>query len=649
MKLKAKGNPELAKRIGIWGLTCAVAVTMGVTGIGNAKPDKVLAKSSTQQKVEKTYSNLVKSSDTGNTLSKEETTYAIMDADGNTDEVKVSEWLKNGKDADEISDTSELKDIENTSGNEKYDKDGNQLTWKADGKDIHYTGSTDEKLPVEVDINYYLNGKKKSAKEIKGKSGDVEIRFNYKVNKKESVSVDGKDYTVTHPYTMASGVVLDGSKFTDVTVEGGKNINDGSNNIALGVAFPGLAGDLGLSGKLDIPQSVSIKAKTSDFKIDGTYTVAMSGVLGDLDESGADSIKSKVSELEKGLTQLSNSSKKLVSGSKKIANGARQLSAGAGKLKSGSKKLKNGTGTLKNGAGSLAAGANQLNRAVSGVSLPNVALTDQQKTQIQQQAANSAASNPQVTGAANQLTQGIASGVSRQVNSQIASTVSGASESLQKKAPTMIANMTKALMEKGLDGETAQAVATSQVTAILNDVNNSISGASGGVSSDQIASGISSSVTSTMQQVAGSAAGTGAVAGAQGVVDQVNSTMKSYSGQLNQLKQGTASLASGAGRLVSGAGTLSSGMNTLDNGIGSLAGGAGTLASGSNTLALGMEKFDKEGIQKLTKSLSDAELKDVADKFEAVVKASRDRIFVGGKKASMDGQSKIIFKTGEVK
>lgn len=50
-----------------------------------------------------------------------------MDADGNTTDVSVSEWLKNEGKSNNLSDYSNLKNIKNTSGDEKMSRDGNKL------------------------------------------------------------------------------------------------------------------------------------------------------------------------------------------------------------------------------------------------------------------------------------------------------------------------------------------------------------------------------------------------------------------------------------------------------------------------------------------------------------------------------------------
>ena len=105
-----------------------------------------------------------------------------MDADGNVLESIVTEQLANNGKYDTISDYSTLKNIENTSGHEKFSKNGNNIVWNAKGKSIKYKGTPTTGLPVNVKITYYLNGKKMSAEDIAGKAGNVTIRFDYNIN-----------------------------------------------------------------------------------------------------------------------------------------------------------------------------------------------------------------------------------------------------------------------------------------------------------------------------------------------------------------------------------------------------------------------------------------------------------------------------------
>ena len=59
---------------------------------------------------------------------------------------------------------------------------------------------------------------------------------------------------------MRSGLVLNDDNFSDITVSNGKAIDDGNKTVVMGIAFPEMNENLGISrSKLDIPNSVVIK------------------------------------------------------------------------------------------------------------------------------------------------------------------------------------------------------------------------------------------------------------------------------------------------------------------------------------------------------------------------------------------------------
>ena len=220
----------------------------------------------TQEAIEKEYPDLLASHCQDGEVSKEEVIYVAMDADGNIQDTSVTEWLHNGTGAESINDVSTLNDIENTSNDKPFTRDGNSVVWEADGSDIKYKGTIDKELPVSVKVRYYLDGKSISAGDIAGKAGNVTIRFDYTIN----TEATSNGYVFKTPYTMASGVILDDEHFTDVKVNDGKVIDDGNKCICLGLAFPGLAENLDIhSTEFEIPETVMISAYTDRFEIDG--------------------------------------------------------------------------------------------------------------------------------------------------------------------------------------------------------------------------------------------------------------------------------------------------------------------------------------------------------------------------------------------
>ena len=93
-------------------------------------------------------------------LEKDETVYTKLDNTGKVKNTSAVERLSCTTDED-IKDLSNLEDILNISGDEKYTKEENTLTWKANGNDISYSGTINKELPISVKITYYLDGKEK--------------------------------------------------------------------------------------------------------------------------------------------------------------------------------------------------------------------------------------------------------------------------------------------------------------------------------------------------------------------------------------------------------------------------------------------------------------------------------------------------------
>ena len=136
-------------------------------------------------------------------MRKEESVYVNADANGNKESVTVSTWLKNSGDVSgTVKDKSNLKDIKNVKGDETYTGSGDSMTWNTDGKDIYYQGTSDQELPVDVKLTYYLNGTETKPEDLKGKSGHLRIKVEYTNKEKKTVTVDGKQEEVYTPFEI---------------------------------------------------------------------------------------------------------------------------------------------------------------------------------------------------------------------------------------------------------------------------------------------------------------------------------------------------------------------------------------------------------------------------------------------------------------
>ncbi|MBR6902802.1 MAG: hypothetical protein IKN39_02810 [Clostridia bacterium] len=344
---------------------CAVLVigTVGIAAFAQEGKDKT---------AEKTEAEVASPVAENEDISKSETVYVLADADGSVSKIIVSDWIKNTLGATQINDTTDLSDVVNIKGDNSYKLGGEgSRVWDTEGNDIYYQGNIQKELPVDLKVTYKLDGKSISTNELKGKSGKVTIRFDYKNNQYETVNIGGENVRIYVPFAMLTGLILDNDTFRNIKVSNGKLINDGSRTVVVGLSFPGLRDNLDIDpDKFNIPDYVEITADAKEFSLGMTVTVATNGLFNSLDTSklnDVSSLKTSLSELSDGMAQLLDGSSKLYDGlctlldkSKELVAGIDKLTAGALALKNGASELDGGIGQLQNGVNELATGLNTL-------------------------------------------------------------------------------------------------------------------------------------------------------------------------------------------------------------------------------------------------------------------------------------------------
>ena len=278
---------------------------------------------------------------------KSETVYAKIDGNGNVSSVTVSDQLKNIDSMGQLKDTSILKNIENVKGEEKFSQKQNSLLWDTDNKDICYQGTTEEPLPVGIKVTYTLDGKEITAKELKGKSGHLVMRYQY-TNETASES----EYV---PFAMVTGLIFDTDKISNVTLTNAKMISDGDRDVILGMGIPALKEQFDVK-ELDIPDYFEVEADVKDYELSEGMTIATNDIFNDLETDKFDSL----SELKASMKTLRDSANKLVDGSGELRKGLDTLLSSSGTLTDGIHQLVNGGSTLKKGTASLASGSKSL-------------------------------------------------------------------------------------------------------------------------------------------------------------------------------------------------------------------------------------------------------------------------------------------------
>ncbi len=571
------------------------------------------------------------------TPTKDETVYVKVDDAGNQKDVTVSDQLKNISSLGTIDDVSDLKDIKNVKGDETYSENNGKLVWQGDKKDICYQGTTTKKIPVGMKVTYELDGKKVSADDLEGKSGHLKIHYEY-----QNTSADSGKYT---PFLMATGLLMDGEKFSNVTVDNGKVISDGDRDIVIGMGLPQLKEQLtSVSSEvddLDIPDSFTVEADVTDYEKVEAVTVATNEVFNEVDADKFDSLD----ELKDSMTELQDASNKLVSGSGELKDGLDTLLSSSGTLVSGIDQLASGGNTLASGTGSLVSGMQSAKAGSSQLAGGVKTLSD-----------GVSGMQAQVSVGVKDLSNGVASvqtgvetihGIAAQANDGVDKAAEGAADlSAGLKTASESAGKiatTAETLSAALSGnqQTVQVEQQQEVTVDNSDIYNQIAALSEQMTDENdkaavenVLNQISATKTQTVDvqaevevenpyvtELNGIASGAdklstllsaegligGGAATLYGTLSSTQgATVKAATVGLSRalasdgsLQRGISLLQSGVGEmgtkleagtneLLSGSGTLQEGANSLDSGLGTLTSGASQLNSGAGTLSTGL-------------------------------------------------------------
>ena len=667
--------------------------------VQGAGQQAITAEAAEKSELEEKIGELVNKKSGVDDTTKDETVYVISDAKGQSGKVIVEEWLKNRDGAATIEDVSDLNDITNIKGDETFTQDGEKLTWQANGSDIYYEGTTDKQVPISEKITYYLDGEEIEPEQLAGKSGKVTIRFDYENHEKTTIDKDGKSIEVYVPFTVMTGMIVS-DDFTNIEVTNGKVISDGKNNIVVGMAMPGLHESLqkedgDFDSEIEFPDYVEVSADVENFSLEMTASVAMSGLLSDMNLSDVD-----LMDLENSINDLSDGSEQLEDGSKQIkdglgtlkdsmgefTSGASDLSSGIKDYTDGAKKLNDGLSTLNASVGTLSKGAETLNTSAKTIAAGvktldealNTEMSDKEKEaakkQVSAQFAEDGATYKLIYKAAaanftNTMTSDATVGQIQSGISGMGLTSNGVIAALaQYYAENGFTDVTSG---KKYSAEQCQATVPGTGTTYAAYFASAVlkgglaQGIAGGIASNG-SDAVGKSVVSACESAAQTAAIQGAENAKKTIASQIEAVDKKSGYSLvsgtSALSKGISTLAAGVPDLVSGVNQLASGASTLVANNEKLKNGASDLSDGANKIADGVDKlddgadelyngvvkFNEEGISKLVDAFN-GDAKDLIDRIDAVVQAGENYTTFTGLAKEQVGSVKFIIKTDAVK
>lgn len=472
-------------------------------------------------------------------LEKKETVYANLDYTGTPYKTTVNNHLYVDN-SEKIEDETELKDILNINGDEKFELNDNKILWESTGKDIFYQGTTDKELPISISAKYYLNDEEKEVDYILGKSGKIKIELTF-TNNSYILKDSKKLYT---PIVATIGTIINDKYNNNIEITNGKAIDTGTKNMLVGIASPGLYESTSLEEFKEL-NKITITYDTTKFSLNNIYVVATPKLL---EESDFD-IFNKVDKLSSSMITIQDNMDKIESGAKELEEGSKTLINGINEISKNLKYAFNAINKLEIGSVTLDSSLKQI---ISSLEQAKATLADKN-----------------IDGSISQL-QELKNG-----NNNAISTLTNTNNSIKdtyinyglsnfSTADELIAYLTN----QGLDQTAITNLVTCKKTYegnnsliyLLNQNNLAIDTTISSLTE------ISNSITTLLTEL-------------NSALVQVEDGAKQLSNGLTQLKSGVDKLYNGSVELTNGASLLNSGTSTLSNGIVTL---------------------NKEGINKLT-------------------------------------------------
>ena len=200
---------------------------------------------------------------------KHERVYVVTAADGTIKSITDSVRLENADGLDEIADQTILTDIQNVGGKETFILDGETLTWKANGKDIAYQGTSDKTPALLPMVTLTLDGADVSFADLKDKTGDAVLTVTYQQQ-------------AAMPILAVTVLPLPEEGITDLRLENAAVLSEMGRQALVGWAVPGA------DEKLNLPASftASFHADHADLNWMMTFSSAdpVDTVCRELDE-----------------------------------------------------------------------------------------------------------------------------------------------------------------------------------------------------------------------------------------------------------------------------------------------------------------------------------------------------------------------------
>lgn len=260
--------------------------------------------------------------ETTSTDRKDEIVYVSTDLSGQPKGVYVVNAFRLGE-AGTIRDYGNYESVENLSNvNPIRSKDGQQEVKAESGKFFYQGNNPEKKLPWNIELHYFLEGKEVKPEELAGKSGTFSIQG--KMEADATAESTYKDY-----YVLQASFNFD-SRYVKLTeTEGATLAYNGSTQMLTYLVLPGKTFHFQIEGQTKDfrMQAFQISAIPFNMNVDLPDTDVLTDQLGQL-EDGIAQINRGAAKVEQGSGKLSSTGRLLVDNLARLTQGAQQASAG---------------------------------------------------------------------------------------------------------------------------------------------------------------------------------------------------------------------------------------------------------------------------------------------------------------------------------
>ncbi len=225
--------------------------------------------------------------DTAKTVTKTESVFINLNAMGQITKTTVTDWIHTDTPQVRVYDKTDLDSskIQNVKGDTSpiiNQQNPSEMMWNFDLTDVYYTGETNKKPPIEIDIKYSLNGEQISPEDVAGKSGTVKVDFEFKNTYSKAVKVNGTTRKIYLPMVVVGGTILSENRFSGIETQNGLTLGDGQSQIVAVYSLPGLSESLGIGtedlqgyGDIQLNNKASVTMTTENFQLGNFYFAAL--------------------------------------------------------------------------------------------------------------------------------------------------------------------------------------------------------------------------------------------------------------------------------------------------------------------------------------------------------------------------------------